>query len=112
MTDPYDDLGLSSDASDEEVRKKFKQLASIHHPDKGGDEETFKKLKAAYEEIVGGAKPDNLEADAMARLHDCFDQMLDQVDPFTTDIVEQAIGAIQNNLTDMLKGMDKANEKL
>jgi hypothetical protein len=112
MTDPYEELGLSGDASDEEVKKKFKQLANIHHPDKpGGDEEAFKKLKAAYEAIVGGAKPDNLEADAMARLHDCFDQMLNQVDPFTVDIVEQATGAIQTALADLIESLADAKSQ-
>ena len=46
---PYDELGLSSDATDEEIKQKYRELAHEHHPDKGGDEEIFKRIKAAYE---------------------------------------------------------------
>ena len=42
---PYDELGVSVHATSEEIRQKYKTLAQIHHPDKGGDEETFKRIK-------------------------------------------------------------------
>lgn len=44
-------LGVTSiDAPLEDIRKKYKRLASIHHPDKGGDEEVFKEIKQAYDD--------------------------------------------------------------
>ena len=46
---PYDELGVSVHATSEEIRQKYKTLAQIHHPDKGGDEEKFKRIKFAYE---------------------------------------------------------------
>lgn len=46
---PYDELGVSVHATSEEIRQKYKTLAQIHHPDKGGDEEIFKRIKFAYE---------------------------------------------------------------
>lgn len=46
---PYDILGISSTASDEEIRQAYRSLAQHHHPDKGGDEEYFKQIKLAYE---------------------------------------------------------------
>lgn len=46
---PYDELGVSVYATSEEIRQKYKTLAQIHHPDKGGDEEKFKRIKFAYE---------------------------------------------------------------
>lgn len=45
----YDELGVSSDASDEEIKQRYRELAHEHHPDKGGDEEVFKRIKNAYE---------------------------------------------------------------
>ena len=45
----YDILGLSKDASSEEIKAKYKSLAQQHHPDKGGDPDLFKKIKHAYE---------------------------------------------------------------
>lgn len=41
-------LGLTSSATTEEVKKAWRQLATIHHPDKGGDAEKFNELRQAY----------------------------------------------------------------
>ncbi len=49
--DPYLVLGLKRTASQEEKKLRWKQLRTKHHPDKGGDEAEFKRLKAAWEEI-------------------------------------------------------------
>jgi curved DNA-binding protein CbpA len=45
----YDILGLSKNATFEEIKSKYKSLAQQHHPDKGGDPELFKEIKNAYE---------------------------------------------------------------
>ena len=58
MTDPYKILGVSPDASDDEIKKAYRQLARKYHPDKYKDsdlaslaEEKMKEINAAYEEI-------------------------------------------------------------
>ena len=48
----FDILGVSPDATLEEVKRAYKKLASKSHPDKGGDPEQFKKILKAYTEIV------------------------------------------------------------
>ncbi len=52
--DYYKVLGLSSGASEEEVKKAYRKLASKHHPDKGGDTAKFQEIQAAYEAITSG----------------------------------------------------------
>jgi curved DNA-binding protein len=52
MSNPYEVLGLKLGASEADVKKAFRRLAAKHHPDKGGDEEQFKKIKLAYEQIT------------------------------------------------------------
>ena len=52
MKDPYSILGVSRDASPEEIKKAYRKLALQHHPDKGGDEEKFKEIADAYNKIT------------------------------------------------------------
>ncbi len=48
--DYYEVLGVSKDASDDELKKAFRKAAVKHHPDKeGGDEAKFKEINEAYE---------------------------------------------------------------
>jgi DnaJ-class molecular chaperone len=49
-------LGISLDATTADVRKAFKKLALAHHPDKGGEEATFKAISCAYETLVDPIK--------------------------------------------------------
>lgn len=48
-TELYDILEVPVTATQEEIKKAYRKKALQHHPDKGGDQETFKKLNAAYE---------------------------------------------------------------
>lgn len=48
--DYYEILGVSKSASQDEIKKAFRRLAILHHPDKeGGDETKFKEINEAYE---------------------------------------------------------------
>lgn len=58
MGDPYKILGVSPDASDDEIKKAYRELARKYHPDKYRDSdladlasEKMKEVNAAYEEI-------------------------------------------------------------
>ena len=48
-TEFYTRLGLTPNASESDIKKAYRKLAIKHHPDKGGNEDTFKKLTEAYE---------------------------------------------------------------
>jgi molecular chaperone DnaJ len=55
MENLYDILGVSKEASEEEIKKAYRKQAIKYHPDKGGskeDAEKFKKATTAYE-ILG-----------------------------------------------------------
>ena len=49
--DYYKILNLSKGASQDDVKRSFRELAHKHHPDKGGDAEKFKELNEAYQAL-------------------------------------------------------------
>lgn len=56
MTDHYATLGVQKGASQDEIKKAFRKLASQHHPDKGGDTAKFQQIQAAYDTLGDPAK--------------------------------------------------------
>jgi molecular chaperone DnaJ len=49
MEDFYGVLGVKENATQEEIKKVYRKLVKENHPDKGGDEEKFKKISTAYD---------------------------------------------------------------
>jgi molecular chaperone DnaJ len=47
----YSILGVEETSTQEDIKKAYRKLAKENHPDKGGDEELFKKISAAYDTI-------------------------------------------------------------
>lgn len=59
MIDPYNVLGVSRNASDEEIKKAYRRLSRKYHPDaninnpnKAQAEEKFKEVQQAYDQIM------------------------------------------------------------
>jgi DnaJ-class molecular chaperone len=46
--DYYSTLGVNKGASDKDLKQAYKKLSMQHHPDRGGNEETFKQINEAY----------------------------------------------------------------
>jgi curved DNA-binding protein CbpA len=59
MTDHYAALGLGSDATLAEVKKAFRQKASLHHPDRNTAADAparFRAVQEAYDVLSNAAK--------------------------------------------------------
>lgn len=61
MNDPYEVLGVSPNASDEEIKEAYRELVKKYHPDKYIDnpladlaEEKLREVNEAYDEIMNG----------------------------------------------------------
>jgi len=72
-TNPYDVLGVSNSDDKETIKKKFKRLVSIYHPDVGGDKAKFIKIKSAYDQIIGSvATSQNVVLDRVKTSYDVY----------------------------------------
>ncbi|HXF28720.1 MAG TPA: DnaJ domain-containing protein, partial [Chlamydiales bacterium] len=54
--DYYEILGVTKQASQDEIKKAFHKLAHKYHPDKGGDEKKFKEINEAYQVLSNAEK--------------------------------------------------------
>lgn len=61
MMNPYQVLGISPGASDDEIKKAYRALSRKYHPDaninnpnKAQAEEKFKEVQQAYDQIMEG----------------------------------------------------------
>jgi len=53
---PYKVLGVSENATKEEIKKAYRKLAVEYHPDRGGDEEKFKQISEAHSILADDTK--------------------------------------------------------
>ena len=89
MTDYYADLGVSRDASADDIKKAYRKLAFKYHPDQNpGDkvaEEKFKKITAAYDVLGDEEKRrqyDNGGFNPFEQTYDSQAYQTNQSDPY------------------------------
>jgi curved DNA-binding protein len=51
MQNPYQTLGVDRNASAEDIKRAYRRLASKHHPDRGGNTQTFQEIQTAYDTL-------------------------------------------------------------
>jgi DnaJ-domain-containing protein 1 len=52
----FEILGVKPDSTKEDIINAYRSLAKVHHPDTGGKQELFLKLRKAYEEGLSKAR--------------------------------------------------------
>lgn len=105
--DYYESLGVSKNASKEEVKKAYKKLAMRYHPDVSKEpnaEEKFKEISEAYAVLGDDEKKANYDRFG----HAAFDQKYTQEDIFKgahfEDIFEEIFGGEGFDIFDMFFG--------
>ena len=128
--DYYDVLGVSRDASRDEIRKAYKKLAQKHHPDKhgGSDEaiERFKLIAEAWDVLSDTALRDQFDKTgsvdrntqsirvlASGQLAILFQQLLSDptIDPMEQDLVLLVCGTIRSKQDQIKQELWNAKKK-
>lgn len=56
MSNYYTTLGIDKTASQDDIKRAYRKLASKYHPDKGGDTQKFQEIQAAYDTLIDPEK--------------------------------------------------------
>jgi curved DNA-binding protein len=65
----YETLGVSSDATPDDIKQAYRKLAKQHHPDAGGDANVFKQISQAYEVLSDAHKRQQYDLQHDQRIH-------------------------------------------
>jgi len=86
LNEYYETLGVNKNSTQDEIKKAFRKLSLKHHPDRGGNNEQFQKIGAAYEVLKDpikrqqydmGINPDNVNqmGSEVVNIFDILNQM-------------------------------------
>jgi DnaJ-class molecular chaperone len=51
MNDLYNILGVDRSANSDDIKRAYRKLAALHHPDRGGDTQKFQEIQSAYDTL-------------------------------------------------------------
>lgn len=127
MLDPYLVLGIPPSASDPEIRAAYLALAKLHHPDKGGDPETFKQISQAYSILSDAnsraaynrgtySEDSSTDADlglAVQHLMGAFQALVGMHTDFTyVDLIGEVVQTLERTREDIRRQMETNREGL
>ena len=131
----YEELELTPECSFEDIKHQYRTLAGIHHPDKGGDEEKFKRIKFAYEVLSDPVRrkqydenkttdvPHDKRHEAINQLSHIFASIIGNFDPNSganlVELIKQEIGkqamliiADMNRCENYISKLETTKEKI
>ena len=130
----YDELGLPRNCTFDEIKQQYRHLAGIHHPDRGGDAEKFKRIKFAYEVLSNPERRDlydrtsstdeflNIHSEAIQQLSHIFFGVISNVDLYNGNLVDAMKNEVRTLETrnnneiisceQFIKNLEVAKEKL
>lgn len=85
----YEVLGVEPTATAADIRRAYRKLAVVHHPDKGGDEEKFREISAAYKTLSDEEKRKRYDAFGEADDDACDDFLSKFAEVFSSDLFSE-----------------------
>jgi molecular chaperone DnaJ len=103
----YKILGLSKDATIEEIKRAYKSLVQKHHPDKeGGNNDIFVELQNAYETLIDPVRRKHYDAtgEALGNEPSDLEKQTMRINMFLAGLLEQIVNNddYNENTTDIL----------
>jgi curved DNA-binding protein len=90
MKNHYQTLGVDKTASADEIKKAYRRLAAQHHPDRGGDTQTFQEIQGAYAVLGDQQRRSEYDNPAMGGVH--FGAGFGGAQPFNFDSIFDIFG--------------------
>lgn len=100
MKDYYSILGIPPDSSEEDIKKKFRELVKKYHPDKGGDPKKFKEILEAYMILSDEGKRKEYDYEFFYNKED-----FENINEDKTDVSLGKSDTVDLNLTPLFKGL-------
>ncbi|MEL6643503.1 MAG: DnaJ domain-containing protein [Pseudomonadota bacterium] len=96
LADAYAVLGVSQEASKDDIRAAWRRRTFEHHPDRnGGDSTEFVRIRAAYDVLQGVVEPAR-PADATVaprRVRPAMSSRITEISPTTRDLCEELLSS-------------------
>lgn len=123
----YSDLGVTPDASTDEILKAGKKRQKETHPDRGGDQEAFVKVtraltvlkdpdrRAHYDRTgeEGSSDPEAVEnSEAMSVISQAMAHVMGSADPMTTDVMAEINRFIARNISNLRAQLAEADKQI
>jgi curved DNA-binding protein len=90
MKNHYQTLGVEKTASAEEIKQAYRRLAAQHHPDRGGDTQTFQEIQGAYSVLGDPQRRAEYDNPMMGGMH--FGAGFGGAQPFNFDSIFDIFG--------------------
>ncbi len=108
-------LNIDKKFTGEMLKKAYHTAALRHHPDKGGSEETFKKIKEAYELLLGFGGNEDLDFDIEGKSYiEILKKVIEEISPrtewntvFLNTSFQDIIKNCKDISLDVFKGLQK-----
>lgn len=109
---PYKKLDVPIDATDDEIKESYHDMAKANHPDVGGDAEEFKEISNAYAILKcpnkrrrydsGDESEGNPQSNAIFIINELVSSLLDSCD--SEDIIYvDIVGSMRKKITQSIK---------